>query len=204
LKGNSTLFIVSDHGFAPYDRIINTNVYLKNEGFIDVDKEGKATSYRVRAHSSGGSDLIYILDEENKESIRKRLKPLLAKLEGVERVLDVDEFTRYGLPNPHDNPEQADLMLAAKPGYSFGGSLSGNNPIEEVGERRGSHGHLPDPHYMHATFLAVGAGIKPGVKLKTVSNLDVAPTIARLLGVKLPTAEGRVLTEILNESSDAR
>jgi arylsulfatase A-like enzyme len=29
------------------------------------------------------------------------------------------------------------------------------------------------------------------VKLDRVSNLDLAPTIARLLGVSLPTAQGR-------------
>jgi hypothetical protein len=50
-----------------------------------------------------------------------------------------------------------------------------------------------------ATFIAVGAGIKPGTRLKTFSNLDVASTIANLLSVPLPTAEGRVLKEILSE-----
>jgi hypothetical protein len=30
-----------------------------------------------------------------------------------------------------------------------------------------------------------------------MSNLDIAPTAARLLGVQLPGAQGRVLTEIL-------
>ena len=52
---------------------------------------------------------------------------------------------------------------------------------------------------MHATFVAAGAGIKPGARLKTINNIDVAPTIARLLRVQLPSAEGRVLTEFLAE-----
>ncbi len=198
LKGKSTLFIVSDHGFAEYDKLINPNVLLRKEGFIKVGKNGNVTNWRVRSHSSGGSDLIYILDEKHKESIRTKLKSLLSKLEGVAQVLDVDDFKRYGLPDPSQNPEQADLMLSAKPGYSFANSYKGTNPITDVGERRGSHGHLPDPHYMHASFIAAGAGIKSGIKLKTISNLDVAPTIAKLLGVELPTSEGRVLTEILD------
>jgi hypothetical protein len=46
-------------------------------------------------------------------------------------------------------------------------------------------------------FVAVGRGIRAGVKLKTISNLDVAPTIARLLDLQLPEAEGRVLQEVL-------
>jgi hypothetical protein len=90
----------------------------------------------------------------------------------------------------------AQLVLTTGPGYSFGDALTGDAVIS-AGGPKGTHGHLPQPDYMHATFLAAGAGIKPGARLKTVRSIDVAPTIARLLGLKLPQAEGRVLTEIL-------
>jgi xanthosine utilization system XapX-like protein len=50
---------------------------------------------------------------------------------------------------------------------------------------------------MHATFIAAGAGLRRGVTLELVRNLDVAPTIAALLGLSLTGAEGRVLTEAL-------
>jgi hypothetical protein len=42
-----------------------------------------------------------------------------------------------------------------------------------------------------------GAGVVQRRDLGQVRNVDVAPTIARLLGVKLPDATGRVLTEAL-------
>jgi hypothetical protein len=35
--------------------------------------------------------------------------------------------------------------------------------------------------------------VKPGAKLDRVTTMDMAPTIARLLGVELPTARGKVL-----------
>jgi hypothetical protein len=50
-------------------------------------------------------------------------------------------------------------------------------------------------------FLAVGDGIRPGARVRGASALDVAPTLLYLMG--LPVArdmEGRVLTEILDES----
>jgi hypothetical protein len=50
---------------------------------------------------------------------------------------------------------------------------------------------------MQATFIAWGAGIRAGARLKIVENIDVAPTIAHLLHVSLPIAEGRVVNEIL-------
>jgi hypothetical protein len=45
--------------------------------------------------------------------------------------------------------------------------------------------------------LLLGGGIRRGHFATTVSPADVAPTLAALAGVKLPTAEGRVLREAL-------
>jgi hypothetical protein len=43
-----------------------------------------------------------------------------------------------------------------------------------------------------------GAGISPGAQLGHVRNVDVAPTIAALLGVELSDVEGRVLRKALH------
>jgi hypothetical protein len=56
---------------------------------------------------------------------------------------------------------------------------------------------------MNAIFVAAGAGIKIGQRLTTVENIDIAPTIARLLAVPLPSASGHVLEEILHEPIQA-
>ena len=51
---------------------------------------------------------------------------------------------------------------------------------------------------MSATFIAAGPHIERGT-LNRVSNIDVAPTIHRLLGVRpADTVDGRVLWEILD------
>jgi arylsulfatase A-like enzyme len=50
---------------------------------------------------------------------------------------------------------------------------------------------------MNALFVAWGSGIRPGVRPETVRNLDVAPTIAALLGLRLDGVEGRALADIL-------
>jgi hypothetical protein len=49
---------------------------------------------------------------------------------------------------------------------------------------------------MRAIFVAAGKGVKKGTKIGLVENIDVAPTIAHLLGYTLPDVDGRVLTEI--------
>jgi hypothetical protein len=50
---------------------------------------------------------------------------------------------------------------------------------------------------MNAIFVAAGSGIKIGTKIPMIENVDVAPTIARLLGISLENAHGRPLGEIL-------
>ena len=52
---------------------------------------------------------------------------------------------------------------------------------------------------MYANFVVSGAGIKRGVVLDEVSNMDVAPTIAAVLGVRMKNTDGRVLNEILRK-----
>lgn len=51
---------------------------------------------------------------------------------------------------------------------------------------------------MNAVFIASVQGIKRGVRIGVVDNIDVAPTLAHLLGQPLPEAEGKFISEILS------
>ena len=61
----------------------------------------------------------------------------------------------------------------------------------------GYHGYLSTEPKMNALFVAVGPDIKQGHTIGLVDNVDVAPTIAKLLGVTLPNTDGKPLTQIL-------
>lgn len=194
--GNSALFVVSDHGFAEYDKFIEPNVVLKQLGLIDVDSHGNVVRKRAWAVPTGGSAFLYLFDETAVSRSAEIVKAL-RKLEGVDGVLGPAEFKKLGLPDPNENSEMPQLVLTTRAGFCFGEAADGK-PVRDAGGRKGTHGHRPELPYMHATFIAAGAGIKPGVHLGTIANIDVAPTIARLLRIPLPSAEGRVLTELLS------
>jgi arylsulfatase A-like enzyme len=50
---------------------------------------------------------------------------------------------------------------------------------------------------MGAIFLGMGRGFPQGVRIGAVRNIDIAPTIAMLLGIDPPAqAEGRVIREL--------
>ena len=105
----------------------------------------------------------------------------------------------WGFPTRKIIPYQADMVLNALPGYMFTSAATGNDVVVPVSESgmQGHHGQLPTHPLMHATFVAVGAHIRPGTRIETIDAVDVAPTIAAILGLELPEASGRVLTEIL-------
>jgi hypothetical protein len=52
---------------------------------------------------------------------------------------------------------------------------------------------------MNATFIVSGAGVRQGHEIDVVENIDVTPTIARLLGVNFNTADGKVIDQALQE-----
>ena len=199
--GKSTLFVVSDHGFAPYTQIVRPNVILQQLGLVksdkdNADKDNKVTERQAWCVAQGGSAFIYVLAVDRQEEITAQLRGKFATIEGVAAVLEPREFTMLGVPDPEKNPQAPHLVLTAKPGYSFNDAL-GEEMIVKADGLKGTHGHDPRPDYMHATFIAAGAGIKRGAKLEVVSNLDVAPTIAHLMGLALKGADGKVLKEAL-------
>src|SRR5262249_42704314 len=57
------------------------------------------------------------------------------------------------------------------------------------GNTRGMHGYWPGDVDLDAAFVAFGEGI-PAKRLARSKMLDVAPTVAAILGVSLPDAEG--------------
>jgi predicted AlkP superfamily pyrophosphatase or phosphodiesterase len=196
LAGRSALFVVSDHGFAPYQKLIRPNAVLKELGLIAADDQGKVTDRAAWCVAQGGSAFIYVLDDDRREELTSMLAKKLAAIEGVLSVVEPSGFAELGVPDPQKNPEAPHLILTTGPGYSFAGDVAGL-AITEVGGTKGSHGHDPRPDYMHATFVAAGTGIRSSVKLKTIRNVDVAPTIAHLLGFEMQGVDGKVLRDAL-------
>ncbi|MEY4938883.1 MAG: hypothetical protein RIQ93_618 [Verrucomicrobiota bacterium] len=196
LADRTTFFITSDHGFADYSKNINLNVLLRQHG-LAAPAGAPATSGKVYFLAEGGAGMIYIRDQSARESTIAQLLPLLQAAEGVEAVIPSAEFGSIGHLTPDRNPHEPDLFVAAKEGYSFTESGTAKDLITPVGSVKGTHGSHPKNPLMDATFIAWGAGIKPGVKVPRIRNVDVAPTMAAVLGIKMDQVDGRVLTEIL-------
>jgi len=188
----ATLFVVSDHGFSPIRRTLLPSVILRKEGLVESMTNGP-----VQIVGQGGAAMVYVLDKERRKELISQIRKSLRSLDGISKIIGVEDFKAYGVADPKDDPNAPDLILFAEEGSVFSDTADGDLPFIEKPERGGSHGHDPNLPHLKAIFVAWGAGIKSGVSLGEISNLDVAPTIAKLLGFSIPKAEGKALKAAL-------
>jgi predicted AlkP superfamily pyrophosphatase or phosphodiesterase len=188
----TTLSIASDHGFADINKRFSPNVALAKEGLITLDAAGKATAWKAAAWPSGGSCPIVLKDENDKETEAK-VSAIFSKWAKQENSPIKQIVTRAELRQMKAVP-QAALMLEAAPGYSFDDTLAG----EEGETYKGTHGYLPTDPRMRASLIIYGSGARSGAKLPLARMIDLAPSIASLLKLKLPQPEGRPIEELLN------
>jgi predicted AlkP superfamily pyrophosphatase or phosphodiesterase len=189
LKDQATVIVVSDHGFKGIKKAIRPNAALAKAGRIRVEGT-KIASCDAYAIPEGGTAMLYLTNEEGTRQAPKILETLTA-LEGVDSVLSAKDFPGLGMPTRKDNPMMADYVLVAKPGYGFDKSFEGESVADVVeGMTLGLHGYIASDPDMNAIFIAWGKGIKKGVRLETLRNVDVAPTVAALLGLRLEGTDG--------------
>jgi predicted AlkP superfamily pyrophosphatase or phosphodiesterase len=183
---NATFIVVSDHGFKTYDKIIRPNAWMAAKGM----------SGDVYTIPEGGSAMVYITRASKKAELAPKVRAELTSLQGVSRIIEPSEYQQFGFPPP--NERMADFVILAEDRYAFDGTETGE-PLVDVpaGSTPGAHGYVNTDPAMNAAFVASGAGIKKGVKLGVIRNLDVAPTIAHLLGLEMKNIEGQPLSEIL-------
>ncbi len=219
LREKATIIVTTDHGFKKVNRAIYANVALRDAGYIRLHsapapaaeskpaivpggstKEAAALAVEscdAYVVPQGGLAFVYVTDPAKRAELLPKLKTLCAGLEGVAQVLDGNEGPTLGMPTPAENPGMGDLILYAKDGYAFRPGHNGALAVDESKNYLGTHGNPASDPDLDGIFIASGYGIRKGVKLPRISNLDVAPTLAELLGLKLPDVEGRVLSEIL-------
>jgi predicted AlkP superfamily pyrophosphatase or phosphodiesterase len=178
MDDRTTFLVVADHGFKGYTKEIRPAIALAAAGLAG----------KVFVIPEGGTAMVYLAAPELLPETEKALEGI----EGIGQVIRQDGFAALGLPLPAKDPQMSPLLLTAKDGYSFSGATGG--PVTAaVPQLRGSHGYLASDPEMDALFIASGYGVRAGALPAKISNLDVAPTIAKLLGVPLPSAKGKPL-----------
>jgi hypothetical protein len=95
--------------------------------------------------------------------------------------------------------KDAMLGIEPSPGYVLDARLA--PPFAQPHSRAAGHGYRPDTPGMETGLIAWGAAVRSGWVLPVTSTVDVAPTIAMLLGLDLPDADGKPIVGVLQPAA---
>ena len=192
IRRQTTIVVTGDHGFQNVHSYLQPNVLLREAGLLQTDAEGNITSWKAAAHAAA----IRLADPKDKKTA-DRVTELFRKAsrqgpyQGLFRLVEQRELRALGA-----YPE---ALFVVEP-------VAGYLPVETFQSDRfvvpapiqGAHGFLPDTPMMRTGLIMFGRGVRAGVSSPVVRQIDIAPTIARLLGLSLKSSEGVALTRWLN------
>jgi predicted AlkP superfamily pyrophosphatase or phosphodiesterase len=194
-KGKAAVLILSDSGRETIEREFRPNVILARKKFLSATSDGKIAAWRAVCQSFGGSAGVRVKDQADEKliaEIEKTFQEVHEKSDSpIGRLIDKKTATRLG-----SDPRIA-FYIDAAPQYVFSERADGDTRGDT--RIKGAAGHLPQRSSLRGILIAWGTGIKPRVRLEYARLVDIAPTVARLLGLELKTARGRVLNEVLDQ-----
>jgi hypothetical protein len=187
---DAIIAIVSDHGFAPVEHDVNFAIPFLEAGLIHTTKSPSGTtivsSWQAEPWVAGCVTPIMLHDPSD-TATRDKVSQLLQHLaadpaNGIDAVLDHDAAVKLGgFPN-------AAFLVTLKLGYCNGGALTG--PLITPSLEKGAHGYnMATTPAMRSSLFLMGHGIATGKDLGLIDMRRIAPTLAKLLGVALPTAD---------------
>jgi predicted AlkP superfamily phosphohydrolase/phosphomutase len=213
LGADVALAVAADHALAGVDRTFRPNVALAAAGLLAPGPDGAVDLARTRAvYFPGDSSFVLvnrvgrpggIVAERDEETVRRQAARALEAVRDpatgravVEAVLDAGSAHDPAL----GGEQGGDLYLVAAPGVALSDAYTG--AVVEATQPRGDHGSAPDAPSSRAAFALCGPGVAKGADLGTIRQVDVAPTLATLLGIDPPRqAVGRVLGRALSANA---
>ncbi len=193
IDNETVFFIVADHGFHSVRQEAGVAPAFRRAGLTD----------KVRLHGGGWMVWVELMPEFHPAEDMRRLEAAFASLREaglLRRVITPDDMHGIGLPR-YEESEFVPGHYILVPDIGTYLTTAPAAALERRPRTRPahSHGYLPSHPRMFPALVISGAGVKRGVVLPHTHNRNIAPTIAHLLGLELPAAEGSVLREALAE-----
>ncbi len=193
IDDNTTLIVMSDHGFAPFYRSFNLNTWLKNEGYISLtdNSEGELFQnvnwYETRAYGLGFNGLYFnLIGREKKGIVRPGNKRNTLIKEISEKLLAIRDpkngehvITKiYKAEDVYTGPylkNAPDLII----GYNKGFRASWETTLGKFPEEilKDNTGKWSGSHLMEADLVPGILISNKKIKKKDPALYDLSPTI---------------------------
>lgn len=217
IDGNTTLIVLSDHGFAPFYRAFNLNTWLKKEGYVSLtdDSEGDFFSNvdwsKTRAYGAGFNGLYLNLEGRERtgivqpwereallDEISKKLLAIRDPKNGEQVITKVYKAEDvYTGPYVEDAP---DLIIGYNRGYRASWeTVLGKFPkgLLRDNTEKWSGDHLMEAELVPGILLS-----NKRIKAEHPALYDLAPTILAEFGI--PKGEGMIGSDVFSELNASR
>jgi len=216
-RETTDVFVVSDHGFSTIERSVDLRKILNDAGFAaKTEFNDQPKPEDIMLAGNGGSVLFYVVGHN--QTLIRRLVEFLQRSDfaGVIFTKEPMEGT-FGLEQARIHPPSPgygaassdhapDVMMAfrwkdSKNQFGVPGMIDAD---WQRGAGKGTHATL-SRFDMHNVLIAAGPDFRCGQTddLPT-GNIDLAPTILRILGIKPPEQlDGRILSEAMVNADPA-
>jgi predicted AlkP superfamily pyrophosphatase or phosphodiesterase len=184
----TTVIVTSDHGFYGYRRVLRPGVLLARARLVRLDPKGTVTSWDGAVLPSGGSAALITREPGDTATARRIREAIPQSLIGPDKPIR-SVWSPESIAAVGGDP-RASWAIVMNEGFYLAGGYSGSLEEERSG---GGHGYDPRDPALHAFLLVVGPGIAPNSSLPLVRQTDIAPTVAKILGLAPPAMEGKVL-----------
>lgn len=174
LRSNTAVALVSDHGLWDVARPAKLDEALAQAGLSTLCR-CQTTDMGVFLHLTPDTD-------ENLAKVKSFLVENSARL-GISRVYGPQELREMGAG------EGIRLAVEAAEGVLFEDAVAGGKRV------KATHGFGPDHPAAQCLFILNGPQVRKGFLLPPARMEDIVPTLAFLLGLSMPGAAGKILSE---------
>ena len=166
---DALLIAVSDHGQEDIRETVNLTRKLREyslDRLLSVQSNGMSAYFFPGEACPGHCDPAELLPEETWKAM------------GISRLYSREELDRmHAVSGPLFAAEAADGVVFS-------------DALDEEKREAATHGFGPGRDADLCLFAVLGKGIRQGVEIPSMQMRDVGPTVAGLMGLRLPQADG--------------
>ncbi len=191
MYGQTAFIVTADHGFTGVHWELNLRAFLAQAGLQD----------KIRIYDPGWSPLLRLLPSFDAASDGPKLQRLFATLRSnphIFRVYQSSDFPSLDLPRYEDSERIPGQYMVIPDIDTFLVDAPDNSTaLRRCSHVTFTHGYLPQYPAMYPLLVMAGNGFKKGIRIGHVQQIDIAPTITRLLELPALPFDGHVLDEAL-------
>ncbi|KTD87874.1 alkaline phosphatase family protein [Paenibacillus etheri] len=193
IKDDTVFLVLGDHGQFNVRYKVHLNNLLQEKGLIY--EENGQMQWRAYFQCGGGAAYLHIKqgDEE-----AERLALAVIRDDMKDEASGIEElYAREELDHLHVS-QSTKYMLEAKRGYCFDESMDEPTivDLDKRGIKYATHGYSPDKEDYRCNLVISGTNVKSDFPIGDLKMVDIAPTMAKILGIDFNPCDGRPLDEI--------